>query len=85
MSEHLPEITALLAMAGLVIPGALILGHKIGQITSSTRSAHHRIDRLEKQLTEEFRRFTIALDNSISKAWTNCPMAQKEHVSKGDK
>ena len=79
MSEHLPEITALIAMAGLVIPGALLLGHKIGQISASTRSAHHRIDRLEKQLAEEFRRLTATLDNSISKAWLNCPLAHKDH------
>jgi len=57
----------------------LYLGIRLGMVIASTRSAHHRIDKLEIDLSRNFENFATRLENAIEKAWMNCPLAHKDH------
>lgn len=75
----------LLGILALIGPGLVYLGVSIGTLRSSTRSAHHRLDKLESTLVEEIRLLRGEIRESIQEAWRNCPVAVDHASRKGDR
>jgi len=69
------EPTILVAIASALV----VLGVFLGSLRSSTRSAHHRLDKLEGKLTDEFRELRRTLKESIESAYLHCPLAREQH------
>ncbi len=83
MGESATYLTLFLGLMALIGPGLLYLGIKIGTLTGSTRSAHHRIDRHEEMFDQRIKTLTDALSKAIeagvNNAWRNCPLANSKH------
>jgi hypothetical protein len=63
------------AVAISIAAAFIVLGRTWGQVVA----AHKRIDKLEKDLAQQFENFGNRLENAIRDAWRNCPLAIERH------
>lgn len=66
------------ALFALIGPALVLAGWWIGRVAEKTTSAHVRIDRLERVLTDEFHEVRKALKESLDNAWRNCPLTRRD-------
>lgn len=78
MTGEITELAALVAVV-IAIGGGFFL---VGRITERVSAAHHRINRLERYIREEFEEV-----RSLLKESQHCPLAEEKpkHVSPGRK
>ena len=78
MTEHIAELTALIAIFALIGPALLYLGMRLGRHSEAIRRQDGRMDKLEETLSRQFKQLHEELTRSLEKAWLNCPLALKK-------